>query len=28
LIGGKRVAKAELVKLGEMLAVKILQVGD
>lgn len=28
LIGGKKVAKAELVNLGEMLGVKILQLGD
>lgn len=28
VIGGKKVAKAELVKLGEMLGIKILQLGD
>jgi flagellar motor switch protein FliN/FliY len=28
VIGGKKVAKGELVKLGEMLGVKILQLGD
>ncbi len=27
-IGGKKVAKAELIKLGEMLGVKILQIGE
>jgi flagellar motor switch protein FliN/FliY len=28
VIGGKKVAKAELVKLGEMLGIKILQLGE
>ncbi len=28
LVGGKKVAKAELINLGEMLGVKILQLGD
>ncbi|MBS0605030.1 MAG: type III secretion system cytoplasmic ring protein SctQ [Verrucomicrobia bacterium] len=28
VVGGKKVAKAELIKLGEMLGVKILQIGE